>query len=99
MPQSNNPDRPAQPKSDLQKITEPEEKLANDLANQASYQASPLTDDRARALEPESETAERAERAAGLDPHKHHLEDSERAFTQSRGSDEARTPGYLREKE
>lgn len=76
-------------------ITKQEEELANDLPNLASYQASPLTDDPARAARPETETAERVERAAGLDPHEHHLADSERAYTESRGSNEPRTPGYL----
>ncbi len=79
-------------------ITAQEEALANDIADQASDQASPVTDDPRQARARETETGRRADEAAGIEPHRDQLADSEQAFRESRGSHESRTPGYLRDK-
>lgn len=79
-------------------ITAQEEALANDLAHQASDQADPHTDDPREASARETKTGARADQAAGIEPHRDQLADSERAFSESRGSNEPRTPGYLRDR-
>lgn len=78
-------------------VTGEEEAQANDLRQQASYQARPKTEYPRRARERETGTAERAERNAGLVPDEHHLKDSEQAFERSRGDQRPREPGYLRD--
>jgi hypothetical protein len=82
-------DRPIRTDED---ITAAEEALANDISNQASYQARPFTEDPLRARAHETETGRRADVAAGIEPHSDQLADSEKAFKESRGSREPRTP-------
>lgn len=78
-------------------ITAQEEALANNLADQGWDQARPFTEEPLIAREHETQTGRRADEAAGIEPHSDQLADSEQAFTESRGSHESRTPGYLRD--
>jgi hypothetical protein len=74
----------------------------NDIRDETSYQARPETEEPDRATHPPAPTAGASKVAAGLDPQQlrdeHDLEASERAFEQSRGSHESRTPPYQEER-